>query len=197
MAGGFFWCFFKNSVIALIGIIFKSVDSSQILKSADAEFHLKNDLTILLRSFCCELSSEPLVRRPFVASISWPAENVKNVIKTYIYNFKIILSMTTSLSSSIENLSNTSSLREDYSTEKMLKIALWVRILIVQRSDTISEGDTTNTSFELHTITTHIRKTKPSIFFWKIPKKFHEAFLKPTQLTETQNENVVEKWMIH
>ena len=59
--------------------------------------------------------------------------------------------------------------------------------------ETFSKGDTTNWSHKLHKITEIINDTIPSYHLDNLPERYNESFLKKTELTMKENDNVMKK----
>ena len=61
---------------------------------------------------------------------------------------------------------------------------------------TFSKGDTTNWSYKLYKITEIINDTIPTYHIDNLPERYNESLLKKTELTLTENDNVIKKLKI-
>ena len=61
---------------------------------------------------------------------------------------------------------------------------------------TFSKSDTTNWSYKLYKITEIVNDTTPSYKINNLPERYNESLLKKTDLTLTENDNVMKKLLI-
>ena len=66
-------------------------------------------------------------------------------------------------------------------------------VRVADLKKTFSKRDTTNWSFELYKITEIINDTIPSYKIDNLPESYNESLLKKTDLTMTENKDVMKK----